>query len=209
MGHVGGLPLGLLAEDGEAGLEVGRLDVGDQPPLEPGAEPVLERGDVVGRPVGGEHDLAAGLVEGVERVEQLLLEALLALDELDVVDEQHVGRVAVLAPEGVLGAVPDRLDVVVEERLGRDVADQEVGVVLPHEVGDGLEEVGLAQAGVAVDEQRVVGQRRPLGHGEGGGVGEAVGRADDEGVEGVLRVQRLGAGLRRRPAVAFSRPRPC
>ena len=54
-----------------------------------------------GDAVGGEHDLAARLVQGVERVEELLLEALLALDELDVVDEQHVGRLAVLPAEGV------------------------------------------------------------------------------------------------------------
>ena len=34
---------GLLAQDRDAGLEVGRLDVGDQAPLEPGAHAVLER----------------------------------------------------------------------------------------------------------------------------------------------------------------------
>ena len=39
------LGLGLLAEDGEAGLELGRLDVGDEAPLEAGAEAVLEAGD--------------------------------------------------------------------------------------------------------------------------------------------------------------------
>ena len=98
-----GLALGLLAEDGEAGLEVGRLDVGDQAHLEPAAEPVLEGGDGVGRPVGGQHDLAVGLVEVVEGVEELLLGLLLALDELDVVDQQHVD-VAVAALEGVVGA---------------------------------------------------------------------------------------------------------
>ena len=36
------LGLGLLAEDGEAGLELGRLDVGDEAPLEAGAQAVLE-----------------------------------------------------------------------------------------------------------------------------------------------------------------------
>ena len=33
----------LLAQDRDAGLEVGRLDVADQAPLEAGAQPVLER----------------------------------------------------------------------------------------------------------------------------------------------------------------------
>ena len=41
----------------------------------------------------------------------------------------------------------------------------------------------------AVDEERVVGLRRRLGDGERGRVREAVRRADDEQVEGVLRVQ--------------------
>ena len=39
------LGLGLLAEDGEAGLELGRLDVGDEAPLEAAAQPVLEGRD--------------------------------------------------------------------------------------------------------------------------------------------------------------------
>jgi hypothetical protein len=47
----------------------------------------------------------------------------------------------------------------------------------------------LAEPGAAVDEQRVVGLGRRLGHRHGGGVGEAVGRADHEPLEGVLRRQ--------------------
>ena len=41
--------------------------------------------------VAGEDELAAGLVERVEGVEELLLGLGLALQELDVVDEQDVG----------------------------------------------------------------------------------------------------------------------
>jgi len=83
------LDLGSLLQDGDAGLNVGRLDVGDQPPLEAGAEPVLELGDLLRGGIGGDDDLLAGLVEVVEGVEELLLRALLAGDELDVVDEQQ------------------------------------------------------------------------------------------------------------------------
>lgn len=64
---------------------------------------------------------------------------------------------------------------------------------------DGVEQVGLAQSGVAVDEERVVGLRRSLGHRDRCGVGEAVRRADDEVVEVVLRVEpRLGPAARAR-----------
>ena len=121
--------LGLVAQDGEAGLEVGRLDVGDQAPLEPAAQPVLERRDGVGHAVGGDHDLLVGPVQRVERVEELLLESFLAFHELDVVDQQHVD-VAVAALEVGDGVGADGVDVLVEERLGGDVADDVVLVVL-------------------------------------------------------------------------------
>ena len=107
-----------------------------------------------------------------------------ALHELDVVDEQDVA-LPVAALEGGGGVGPDGVDELVHEGLGGDVADVPAGEVLPDVVPDGVQEMGLAQPGVAVDEQRVVGPGRHLGHGLGRGVGEAVGRADDEGVEGV------------------------
>jgi hypothetical protein len=52
-----------------------------------------------------------------------------------------------------------------------------------------MQEVGLAEAGLTVDRQRVVRLSRVFGDGDGGGVGEAVRGADDEGLEGVLRIQ--------------------
>ena len=52
------------------------------------------------------------------------------------------------------------------------------------EVADGVEQVRLAQADAAVDEERVVGLGGRLGHGQRGRLGEAVGRPGDEGLEG-------------------------
>ena len=179
---------GLLAQDRDPGLQVGRLDVGDQAPLEPVAQPVLQRLEPLGRPVGGEHDLLVGVVQRVEGVEELLLRLLLALQELDVVDQQHVD-VAVAALEAVLPVVADRVDELVGELLAGDVAHLGAGVEAAHVVPDRVQQVGLAEPGVAVDQQRVVGLARRLGDGDRGGVGEPVGRADDEGLEDVLRVQ--------------------
>ena len=56
-------------------------------------------------------------------------------------------------------------------------------------VPDGVEEVRLAQPGLPIDEQGVVGLGRRLRDGQRGRVGEPVARTDDEGVEGVLRVE--------------------
>ena len=199
-GHGGVVALGLVAEDGQAGLEVGRLDVGDQAPLEPAPQPILQGGDVVGHAIGRDDDLLVRAVQRVEGVEELLLQTLLALHELDVVDEQDVDLpVAALELRGGVG--PDGVDVLVEEGLGRDVADLVVAVVLVDVVADGVEEVGLAQPGGAVDEERVVRPRRRLRHPLRGRQGELVGLALDEGLEGVAGVEarrrhRRAAGCR-------------
>lgn len=88
VGHVEPVHPCLLTEDGDARLEFRRLDVGDQAPLETGPQPFLERGQLLGRTVRGDDDLLVRIVEGVEGVEELLLDAFLAFDELDVVDER-------------------------------------------------------------------------------------------------------------------------
>ena len=66
------------------------VDVRRQSPFEPAANAVLEAGEALRRPVGGEHQLLAGLVQRVERVEELLEDLFLAFQELDIVEEEHV-----------------------------------------------------------------------------------------------------------------------
>ena len=146
-------------------------------------------------------------------MEELLLRALLAADELDVVDEQHV-RLAVPLAEGGGVLVADGGDDVVGELVALDVDDVAVGLVFADLGADRVEQVGLAQPGAAVDEEGVVGVGGVGRDGKRGRVRELVGGADDEGVEGVVvlpaahravRVggQRLdGRGLSRRGAVA-------
>ena len=117
MGDVLALAFGLLAQDGEAGFELGRLDVGDEPPLEAAAEAVFQRGDGFWGTVRGDDDLAATLMEEVERVEELLLRAFLAFHELDVVDEEHIAVVAEAALERSGGVRLDGIDELGHERL--------------------------------------------------------------------------------------------
>ena len=93
---------GEAAQDGDPGRQVGRFDRDRQAPLEAVAQARLQGRELAGQPVGGEDELAPTLIEGVEGVEELLFGVLFALEELDVVDEQHV-EVAVAALE-LLGA---------------------------------------------------------------------------------------------------------
>ena len=194
------LLLGLLLQNRDLGLEIGRLNVGDQTPLEAAAQAVFDLGQFLGRAVAGDDDLLHRLVQRVEGMEELLLGALLLREELDVVDEQHVDVAKLVAEAGHL-VVAQRVDHLVGELLAGDIADGGLRLAALDLVADGLHQMGLAHADAAVEEERVVGLGRTLGHGLAGGVGKLVAAADDEGVEGVARVE-LGravpveAGLR-------------
>ena len=144
-GRVHPVQRGLLAQDRDPGLQLGRLDVGGQSPLEPGPHPVLEGLQPLRRPVRGDDDLLVGVVERVEGVEELLLGAFLALQELDVVDQQHVD-VAVPALEGHLPVVTQRVDEVVGELLAGDVPHPHAREQPLRVVADAVQQVGLAQS---------------------------------------------------------------
>jgi hypothetical protein len=167
----------------------GGLHVADEPLVEPRGQPLLEVLDVLRRLVGRDDDLLPGVAQRVERVEELLLRALFAGQELDVVDEQHV-HVPVFVPERQHLGVLDRVDHLVHEPLGRHVRDARAGARAQRGVADGLQQVRLAEAGAAEDEQRVVDAARVLGDGEAGGVREAVAAADDEAVERQAWIER-------------------
>ena len=80
-----------LLQNGQAHFDVRRLQVGDQTPFEARDEAMLEVLDFAGRTVAGQDDLLVRFVQGVEGVEEFLLNAFLAGEELDVVDQQHIG----------------------------------------------------------------------------------------------------------------------
>ena len=100
-------------------------------------------------------------------MEELLLGVGLALEELDVVDEEDV-EVAVAGLEGLGAGAAQGGDELVGEGLGGGVADDQAGGVGVQVVGDRRQQVGLAEPGWSVQEEWVVGlrRRRP---GSGGG----------------------------------------
>ena len=183
--------LRLLLQNGQAHLDVRRLQVGDQPPLEARDQPVFQVLNLAGRPVAGQHDLLVRLVQRVEGVEELLLNPLLAGQKLDVVNQQHVRLPVFLAESGEL-VVLDAVNVFVGELLGGDVGDARALLVADDMLADGVQQMRLAQADAAVKEKRIVGFAGRLRHRQRGGVGKIVVVADHERVEGVLGIEDAG-----------------
>ena len=137
--------LDALAQDREPRGAVRRADVGDEAGLEALAQPHLELAEVAREAVRCQHDLRARLVQRVERVEELLLGAGLGLEELHVVDEQHVDA-AIGGLEALDVVAVERAEEVVGERLGGRVADGRAAAVRGDVVGDRVQEVRLAEA---------------------------------------------------------------
>jgi hypothetical protein len=185
VGNVQMIPLGLELHDGDARLEVCRLDVHHKPGPEAAAQALFDAAQLLGRPVARDHDLSLVLVQVIERVEELGLCLLGPGQELDVVEQEDV-HVPILPLKDVSASLPDGLDELGHEGLRGDVADPGARGQGPHVIGDGEEKVRLAEADASVDEDRVVGLRwRGFGYRQGSSVRELVAGSGDERVERV------------------------
>ena len=187
VGEVDVEQLRLALDDGDARFDVGRLDVGDQILLKARAQTVGKGLDLLGRTVGGQHDLLVGVIERVEGVEEFLLHRLLAAEKLHVVHQQHID-LTVLLTELDHGFHLERLDHLVDKIVDLDVADGLVGIILFDLVLNGKEQMGLAQARIAVKKQRIVGVGGIGGDRHACRVRKVVGGTDDKGIKGVFVV---------------------
>ena len=124
------------------------------------------------------------------------LRAFLVADELDVVDQQHVGGAeALLERHRVLLA--DRLNELVHETFGREVENAPPRLAAAQAPCDRVHEVGLAEADAAVEIERVEGEAVDPCDLLRRGMGELVGLADHEFAEGEAAVERRAEPGRR------------
>ena len=90
IGHLYALAFRFFLQDCDLGLQVGRLNVRDQAPLESRTQAFLDGGNLLGRAIGRNHNLFLLVVERVERVKKFFLRAFAGGDELNVVHHQNV-----------------------------------------------------------------------------------------------------------------------
>src|SRR5690242_4859361 len=108
----------LLLHDRDAGLEVRRCDIGDETRLEAIAQALFKSRNIARNLIRSQHDLVALRVERVESMKELLLGALAAGQELDVVKNQGVDA-AEFFLELAHPVASQRADELVHENLGR------------------------------------------------------------------------------------------
>src|ERR1700726_200997 len=149
----------------------------------------FETFEIARRPIGRDHDLPAGIDQGIQRMTELLLDRL-ALKKLNVVDHEDIYR-----PKTFLES--DRClcleggDETIHESLRGEVDDSPLGP--GGGMRDGLEKMGLPQSDRGMEIERIVEQR--VRRSRAGDplrlrVGELIGPADEEIRENQAPVQR-------------------
>jgi hypothetical protein len=121
-------------------------------------------------------------------VEKLLLGSFLALEKMDVIDEQEVDF-AIPSAKFSGRTILDRSDEIVCELFCADQGYSNLRASSDNLVANRLHQVGFPEAGRTVDEQWVVDLPWSLGNGVSGGGGKLVRLSDDEVVEGISVTQ--------------------
>jgi len=169
------------------------LDVGRKAPLKAGDETGFQLLDFARAAIARQHHLFTRLEEIVKGVKELFLDALFAREKLDIVNQQHVDMAVSLTELGQ-AILLQCLDKLVGEFFGRKVRHPSIGIVAQNRVANRVHEVGFAQAGVAVNEKRVVGLRGGLSDRQSSGVRHLVIRTNDKCFERVPNIERSGGG---------------
>ena len=106
-------------------------------------------------------------------MEKFFLRLLFAGNELYIVHQQDV-CVAVFVVKFQLLALTDSLNQSVGEIIALDIDNLGPGIVLADGMGNSVDQMGLAQSRVAVDQQGIVRLCRRVGHGPGRGMGHKI-----------------------------------
>ncbi|MPN36843.1 hypothetical protein SDC9_184355 [bioreactor metagenome] len=140
-------------------------------------------------------------VHGVEGMKKFLLGLLFTGDKLHVIHQKQIG-LAIFFPHLRRFSGADRLHQFVGQIVALYVGDFGIRLPSADHMGNGVEQVSLAQTRIPVDKQRIVVLGRLFRHGDGGGIGHFVGRSNHEGLKGeVAGGKQIHGALSGLPAV--------
>ena len=140
---------------------------------------VGQAGDQPGVLVGGQDDRGAGVQQGIEGVQELVLSGPFRGQEMHVVDDEGA-RVSIPGAEAVQRAGAHGVEKAVGECLGSEMHDVETFMLVAQGPREAFEQVRLAQSDASVNHQGVEAGTGRAGHLHGRGVRQAAAGADDE-----------------------------
>ena len=127
-------------------------------------------------------------------MEELFLRAVLAGDELDVIDHQHIARAEKLFEIHHL-LFAQSLNEAIHELLGRQIHHAQFRAFLAQFPGNRVHQMRFTQSNAAIKEQRVERHIAALGHAARGGMGQFVWLADHEILKCETRIQRCAGQI--------------
>jgi len=134
---------GLASQDVAPHGRIRRLELGHEAAAELSANAFAQLVEVLGRAVTGQDDASAGVDHVLHRVEELELRRGLALQELNVVDDEQTAALAEALLELTRALAPQCSHELVREALGGDVADVAAAQAIALH-GNGTRQMGLA-----------------------------------------------------------------
>lgn len=149
----------LLAQNGNAGFDIRRLNIDGQAAFKAGYEAFFEPANLAWRPVGGQDDLLMRIIESIEGMEEDFLQSFFSGEEMHIIDQQDIDTAKVVS-EIRQGFVVEGIDIEVAEFLTEEIFDFGAFLILANCLRDRLQQVGFPEAGGAVDEKRVVNSSR-------------------------------------------------
>src|SRR5919108_947027 len=195
------LTFGFLLKNGHARFHVWRLNVGDQSPFEPVAQPILQARDLFWKFIRSYDDLFMGFVKRVEGMKKFLLGSLLTSNELNIVKNQNI-YVPKFALELIHFVASERAYKLVHKRFRTEIVDFESRTFVSCLMTYGVNQVSFSQTDTAVDKQRVIVLARLVCHRHRSCVSELIACANDEVFKSVLGIE-IGQPLRFFPFLFF------
>src|ERR1017187_8173632 len=144
-----------LLQNGHSHFEFRGFNLDGKPPVETGNETIFETLDILWISVAGDDDLLLGFDQGIEGKKELFLGAILAIEKLDVVDDQHV-KGTVVAFESVEGLLLVGAHHIGDVIVGVHVPNDLIGTVTPDLIAKGVNQVGFAETNPAVDTEGAI-----------------------------------------------------
>ena len=121
-------------------------------------------------------------------MKKLLLRAIFAAQEVNVVDHEHV-EITIAISEVVHIAVLDGSDELVDETIAREIRNARFAVLLQIFLADGLKKMRFAKPNPAMNKQRDLFLPRLSSHGKGGSEWQPIARPRNKILNQIIRIQ--------------------